>query len=195
MLPTLADYGSLAKQTVPSCTARRRYPNSLHPNQVPRLRHFWPSRVAESFPLFPLQFSDLLPQAASARIRAPVGPAGPAPSRSVPEADLVQITPNSLPIPSDPLASQQSLDPVDMLGSFLLQALLAPDAWRQTGCRLSSASTLGTRTTCQTLRSPPWYRISMVTSLVASIRSVLARLRRLLTSMLEESTIRFSIPA
>ena len=60
--------------------------------------------------------------------------------------------------------------------------------------RRSSSPDVGTRTTLHTLCSPPSARMSMVTSFAASRRSVLVRRRRQLTSMLEESTTRFTIP-
>src|SRR6266508_108269 len=59
--------------------------------------------------------------------------------------------------------------------------------------RRSSSASFGTLTTLQTFFSPPAARMSIVTSLHASRRSVFVRRRRRFTSMLEESTMLFAM--
>ena len=63
--------------------------------------------------------------------------------------------------------------------------------WR---CRLSFDSTLGTFTKLHAFFSPKSYRISIVSNLPTSKRSVFARLARRGTSMLAASTTKFSMP-
>ena len=62
-------------------------------------------------------------------------------------------------------------------------------------CRASSASRVGTCTTCHRSRSPPQYRTSIRSNLAPSSRSVFARRARRGTSMLDESTTRFVTPS
>src|SRR2546425_731479 len=61
-------------------------------------------------------------------------------------------------------------------------------------CRRSSSSTVGTRTTLHTFRSPAWYRTSMLSSLRASRPSDFARRILRLPSILYESTPPLSTP-
>src|SRR6266550_853257 len=161
-------------------------------------------------PLFPMSVATLVRRRREPR-RRPDLLAGAEPS---PPEELVHIDPRAggpdraqaeqLPDFGDGLAAPPTSVPGGSQRPWFASRPFIRFATRMRSCfkvrssrcswRRSSASTVGTRTTLHTARSPAWYRSSIPSSLRASRASDFARRSRRFTSMLDESTTTFAIP-